>query len=222
MNTRNPLRLGAALGLSLCAHLAALELSQHRPSPALTTRPPPPLIEARLMIRPPAAQVPLEAPPAGALQPGDAPAAALPGQEPETMQTSSTAETGQEQTTPGITERKISDYLPASRLSEPPRLMDAQDEGRWPRFTEWPPGRFRLKLGIDAQGSVALVVPDCEGRLCEAAAAYGETVRLWHFRPGYVAGAPVPSRIIIEFEVGPEQTGENASPDPRPPQTPFQ
>lgn len=94
-------------------------------------------------------------------------------------------------------------YRPASQLSRGPALLTPPAEDTWPSLPDTPPGRFQLELAIGADGSVDRVVPICDEPLCPAAGVYAELVSQWRFQPGDLAGEASPSRLRLEFEVGP-------------------
>ena len=102
-------------------------------------------------------------------------------------------------------------YRPASQLSRGPALLTPPAEDTWPSLPDTPPGRFQLELAIGADGSVDRVVPLCDEPLCPAAGVYAELVSQWRFQPGDLAGQASPSRLRLEFEVGPP--AEAVAPD---------
>lgn len=102
-------------------------------------------------------------------------------------------------------------YRPASQLSRGPALLTPPAEDTWPSLPDTPPGRFQLELAIGADGSVDRVVPLCDEAMCPAAGVYAELVSQWRFQPGDLAGEASPSRLRLEFEVGPP--AESGAPD---------
>ncbi len=102
-------------------------------------------------------------------------------------------------------------YRPASQLSRGPALLTPPAEDAWPSLPDTPPGRFQLELAIGADGSVDRVVPICDEAMCPAAGVYAELVSQWRFQPGDLEGQASPSRLRLEFEVGPP--AEAGAPD---------
>lgn len=102
-------------------------------------------------------------------------------------------------------------YRPASQLSRGPELLTPPAVDAWPSLPDTPPGRFQLELAIGADGSVDRVLPLCDEPMCPAAGVYAELVSQWRFQPGDLAGEASPSRLRLEFEVGPP--AESGAPD---------